>query len=162
MLAQHVPLPKSDRPILYIIPLGEKAKERAFSILHDLRQNRIPSQMDFSGRKLAKVMQHANQIQVQFVVVIGENELNTNMVDLKEMSTGKTHKVGLDDLSKILKIETQSEKFMQMWTEMNQPFESDTQASYFIHKIESSIKETKQLTDTFRTAIEKINEFLEE
>lgn len=102
MLKQEVPLPQPYRPTLFLIPLGEEAQQHCFLLLHELRWKNIPAQMDFSGRKLAKVMQYANQIGTKFVAVIGENELKTNEVELKEMATGTTSKVSISSLASIL------------------------------------------------------------
>lgn len=98
MLKQHVPLPKPHRPTLFLIALGENAQASCFQLLHKLRTEGIAAQMDFSGRKLNKVMQYADQIQARFVVVVGDNEIQTGSVELKEMATGEKKKAPLSDL----------------------------------------------------------------
>ena len=98
MLKQQVPCPEPYRPIIFFIPLGDEAKEMCFTLLHDLRHNGIPAQMDFSGRKLGKVMQYADQIRAKYVAVVGENELKTKVVQLKEMESGKITKVKLEEI----------------------------------------------------------------
>ena len=71
LLKQKVPLPSPSSPTLMFIPLGDEAKERCFSLVHDLRRAGISALMDFSGRKLGKVMGLADQIGVQYVAVVG-------------------------------------------------------------------------------------------
>ena len=62
-----------------------------FTLLHALRENGMPSQMDFSGRKIGKIMQYANDIGAKSVVIVGENELRRE-VDVKDMVTGERKK----------------------------------------------------------------------
>lgn len=93
MLKQNAPLPEPHRSELFLIPLGDQAKEAAFGLLHELRDAGLEVQMDFSGKKLNKTMQYANQIRARYVAVIGESELESREVDLKEMETGATKKI---------------------------------------------------------------------
>lgn len=98
MLKQNVPIPTPDRALLYFIPLGQKAKETCFQLMHQLRQNGFNVQMELSDRKLNKAMQYANQIQVKFASVIGDNEIASGQAELKEMATGQTTLVQLNVL----------------------------------------------------------------
>lgn len=99
MIKQHVPLPSPPTPKMFLIALGEEAKNVCFSLLHQLRQKGISATMDFSDRKVGKVMQYANQVQATYVAVIGENELKAGQVDLKEMATGKMEAIPLDRIA---------------------------------------------------------------
>lgn len=98
MINQQAPLPIPPRPILYFIALGDKAKKACFTLLHSLRQQGIPSQMDFSSKKVGKAMQQANQLNAKYVVVIGDHELESNEAELKEMETGLQEKIPLSHL----------------------------------------------------------------
>lgn len=103
LLKQNCPLPQAVKPSIFIIPLGEEAKQPCFKLLNQLRQQNIASQMDFSGRKLNKIMQYADQTGSKYVAVIGDNELQRGHVELKEMSTGQKHQVPLDQLISFIK-----------------------------------------------------------
>lgn len=102
MLKQDVYIPEAPSPILYFIPLGDKAKETCFSLLHDLRSNGLRVEMDYSGRKLGKVMQFADQIGSRFVAVVGDDELASKTLSLKEMSSGEIFKVPFEELTEFL------------------------------------------------------------
>jgi histidyl-tRNA synthetase len=99
MLKQQVPLPKPFAPEIFLIAMGEEAKLACFSLLHQLRSCGIPSQMDFSQRKLGKVMQYAHQIGAAHVIVMGENELKTETVEVKRMDTGEKSAYPLAELA---------------------------------------------------------------
>jgi histidyl-tRNA synthetase len=103
MLNQNISMPRPDHPTLFLVPLGEKAKKSCFELLHALRQQGIPSQMDFSGKKVGKILHYANQIEATYVAVIGDHELDAQEVELKEMATGHQVKVPLSALIDTLK-----------------------------------------------------------
>lgn len=99
MLKQETPFPSQRGPQVFLIALGEACREWAFQILHDLRRAGVAAQMDFSNRKLGKVMGLASQIQAEYVLVLGENEKATGRAELKEMATGSKQSVQLSDLA---------------------------------------------------------------
>lgn len=162
LLKQNVPLQQPPRPVLFLIALGDQAKEAGFKILHDLRQNGISSQMDFSNKKLNKAMQTANQLNAQYVVIIGENELASGEVELKEMSSGETTKVPLDGLIRILQIETRGDQFIQMWSDMARPFDNPGETKFFINKINRSIEQTSDMANKLHTAATIMKSLLNE
>ena len=160
MLKQNVAIPEPFSPIIFLIPLGDKASSSCFQILHDLRASGISAQMDFSKRKLKKIMQYANQIKAQFVAVIGDKELEKAQVELKDMETGETCKLPLFHLSRILKVAAKGEDFIRIWKQMNTPFEDPEETKFFLNKLENSIKTTSQLTGNLKNALEKMQELL--
>lgn len=103
MLKQQVKIPIAPSPEIFLIPLGEAAKEACFLLLHTLRLEGIQSDMDLSGRKLGKVMQYANQIQAKYVVVLGDDELKKQEVQLKDMKSGINIAVPLNHLPQFFK-----------------------------------------------------------
>ncbi len=103
MIQQKVSLPESNSPFLFLIALGEKAQMACFALLHSLRDNGISSQMDFSARKVGKLMQLADELHAHYVAVIGEEELLSQEIEIKEMKTGNKLKVSYSSLLKVMK-----------------------------------------------------------
>ncbi len=101
MLLQGVSIPSAPRPTLFLIALGDEGRERCFTLVHQLREEGVAAQMDFSGRKLGKVMAYADQICARFVGVVGEQELASGSVDIKEMISGKTQKMPFEELTQL-------------------------------------------------------------
>lgn len=95
MINQQVALPKPLHPTIFLIPLGNHAKEVCFELLHTLRKKGISSQMDFSGKKVSKTLQYADQIGSIYVAVIGDQELESQEIELKKMATGEKEKIPL-------------------------------------------------------------------
>jgi len=54
-----------------------------------------------TDRRLKKSLDFANKQGIPYVVVIGENELESGELLLKEMKTGKEYKVCIDKLGEI-------------------------------------------------------------
>jgi len=78
--------------------LGDEAKATCFHLLHTLREHGIPSAMDFSVGKIGKALQHASHIGALYAVVIGDHELSSQEVELREMATGHRTKIPLSNL----------------------------------------------------------------
>ena len=47
--------------------------------------------MDFSGKKIGKVMQTADQMKASFTLICGSDEMEKKAVSLKEMQSGKIY-----------------------------------------------------------------------
>lgn len=160
ILGQQAHAPIGYRPTIYLIPLGETAKTKCFEVLHQLRLAGVRAQMDFSGRKLGKAMGTANQLGAKFVAVIGDEEIASKQVELKNMETGEKILAPLFHLSKILRVEVEGEDFIRIWKEMNHPFEHPLEAEFFLRKLSSSIDSTKHLTEELQTAMKKMQEII--
>jgi histidyl-tRNA synthetase len=83
---------------LYIIPLGEEAKQVALTIAHDLRARGKVVEIAFGDRGLKGSMKAADKAGATYSIVLGESELNTATVDLKHMNSGKSSSVKIDSL----------------------------------------------------------------
>jgi histidyl-tRNA synthetase len=68
-----------------------------------LRENGIKSELYPDNSKMKKQMNYANKRQIQFVVLVGEEELNTNTFTLKDMASGIQEKVSIQELLEKLK-----------------------------------------------------------
>lgn len=89
MINQGLSLPEKEAPTLFLIPLGDEAKERILLLAQDLRNQGISTLIELSGKKLNKAMQLANAVGAKFTAVIGEDEIKTGSVKLKNMNTGE-------------------------------------------------------------------------
>lgn len=98
MLAQQTPTPTPSSPELFIIPLGEESELHCFKLVCFLRQQHVKVEIDLSGKKLKNAMRYADQAQVRYVAVVGDNELKTGQIELKEMATGIVRNVSIDRL----------------------------------------------------------------
>lgn len=88
------------RPV-HLIPLGEAAEKYSHSVLREIRQAGIPSEMSFSGN-MGKRMKKANQKNAFAAIIIGDNELKDQKASIKFFDSGEQKKVSFADLVKTL------------------------------------------------------------
>lgn len=87
---------------LFIIPLGDECKSTALTIAQQLRNSGLRVEISFGDRALKGSMKAADKSGAAFVIVLGESEISSGTVEVKEMSTGKTSSVTLAALQKHL------------------------------------------------------------
>jgi histidyl-tRNA synthetase len=90
---------------LFIASMGEKAERYAQTMVYRLRCAGIRAEKDCCGRSLKAQMKYADKIGALYTVVLGENELETGRVALKDMKTGASEEISLDNLENRLKEE---------------------------------------------------------
>ena len=78
---------------------GAHEQNHAFKLVHGLRKSGIDAEMYPTAAKLQKQMKYANDRKVQFVALLGEDEIEKEVVQLKEMSTGEQFEVKWKELT---------------------------------------------------------------
>jgi histidyl-tRNA synthetase len=102
---QKVFFPAQPHPFLYLIPIGEAAKDFCFNITSQMRHLNIPCEIDLSGKKIQQCLQMANHLQAEFCIIIGDQELETQRAQIKNLNTRTSFEAGLQELSsKILEM----------------------------------------------------------
>ncbi|MCB1111410.1 MAG: histidine--tRNA ligase [Chlamydiia bacterium] len=162
MINQMAPLPTRDAPTLFIISLGDEAKEPCFKLLHQLRQMEINAEMDFSGKKLNKIMQYADQQRAEYVIVVGDKELEEGVVEIKEMATGRKESIPLKLLPRFLQIEKQQGEFIRAWSTLSAPFETSEEQNFFLNRLNKRISDTQDITKNLETALRHMQEMVNE
>ncbi|MBS0605327.1 MAG: histidine--tRNA ligase [Parachlamydiales bacterium] len=103
MIKQNAPFPEPPHPTLFIVPLGEASLSWSFELVCKLRHEHIRAEIDLSGKKVQQGLQLANQLQADFCLVIGDEELAQKTGKLKKMTTRESFDVSLDNLAAKLK-----------------------------------------------------------
>jgi len=85
-----------------LVNFGEKEIPFALQVLQQLQAADIPSELYPDEAKMKKQMKYADQKQIPFVVLIGEEERTTGNLSLKNMKTGEQQKVTLQQLIQTL------------------------------------------------------------
>ena len=70
----------------------------AFDLVTQLRHEKIPAEIDLSGKKVQHGLQLANQLGAEFALVIGEEELSSKKIKIKHMATRETMECALSEL----------------------------------------------------------------
>ncbi|MBR3753505.1 MAG: histidine--tRNA ligase [Clostridia bacterium] len=94
--AQNTPLPEEEKPDLYIASMGEAATVLAAKLAASLREEGISVQYDVAGRSVKAQMKFANKLGVRNTVVIGDSEIESGKVTVKDMNGGESVEMELD------------------------------------------------------------------
>lgn len=97
MKAQGIEIPEPDPCDLYIGSIGEEAAIRALSLVSSLREEGFSAECDIVGRSVKAQMKYADKIGARYSMILGDNELAENQARLKNMQTGETVDIALDD-----------------------------------------------------------------
>lgn len=76
-------------PDLYIVSCGDKENIKAIEIAEVLRNQGVYVEKDIMERSFNAQLKYADKINSKNLLVIGENELNTNKAKIKNMATGE-------------------------------------------------------------------------
>ena len=63
-----------------------------------LRNNGISTEIYLEDKKIKAKFKYADKLQIPYVIVIGEDEINTNTVTLKNMVTGEQENLKVEDV----------------------------------------------------------------
>ena len=94
-----VEIPKPDGVSLYIAPMGERAIKEAQKLAYSLRQAGISVDTDHLGRGLRASMKYADKLGASNTLVLGDNEIDTGIVKIKNMSSGEETEIALDKIA---------------------------------------------------------------
>ena len=80
------------------VPLGDAAKDALVEVAGRLRAAGIRVDIAYGGRGLKGAMKAADRSGAQFALVLGENELASGEVELKDLGNGDQQRVALGDV----------------------------------------------------------------
>lgn len=78
---------------LFVVAMGEPARDAALELLRDLRRAGLEAHMEYEGRSLKSQMKRADRVGAAFALILGEDELAAGEVSVKDMGTGAQHRV---------------------------------------------------------------------
>ena len=88
--------------VLFINFGGEEAAQSLNSVMK-LRANGVAAELYADEAKMKKQMAYANAKAIPFVAMIGENEIATNTITLKNMTTGEQQTISFEEVLETLK-----------------------------------------------------------
>ncbi len=101
---------ETERPDLFFCTLGEDAAERALLLTEQLRASGHQVQMNYEASSLRSQMRKANRLQSRLVIVLGEDEMKTGKVTVKDMASGEKYDAMLEagGLAEVIRIHGQT------------------------------------------------------
>ena len=83
---------------LFVAYIGEEANLYTSKLVANLRKKGIYVEKDIMERSLNAQFKYANKKNAEYIITIGEDEMKTGKAELKEMETGNTKIISLEDI----------------------------------------------------------------
>lgn len=87
---------------LFVVPLGHNAHAESFKLINNLRASGFVVEQSYGDRALKGAMKAADKSGARYAIVIGDAELTSGTVELKEMASGEVISVTLSALADVL------------------------------------------------------------
>ena len=87
---------------LLFINFGEKEAAHCLKWARATREAGISTEVFPDATKMKKQMNYANARQIPFVALVGESEMEQNLIALKNMTTGEQQQVSLEQLIQLI------------------------------------------------------------
>ena len=98
-----LPCLEADFTQVLFVNFGDKEADYCLNALTELRKAGINSELYPDSAKMKKQMNYANKKSIPFVVLVGEDEMNSGLLTVKNMKDGSQSNFNLADFIKLLK-----------------------------------------------------------
>lgn len=99
-----VTIPLERKVGLYIATMSERAYKKAFVLAQELRKAGVKTEIDHMSRGVKAQFKYADKINARFVATIGDDELESGEISLKNMESGEQEKIAFDGKTLLNKI----------------------------------------------------------
>ena len=104
--SQNVPIETQSKPLIWLVSIGDAARDANLKLLQELRQNDFAADMDPTGRSPKAQFKLADREKAAYCLTTGDSELANGTVMLKDMRSKEETSVPRSAL-----VSTLSEKF---------------------------------------------------
>lgn len=99
---ENINLNENNNVDVYVIPVDESIKYDASSLVMSLRLNGFKVDMDYMNRNMKSNFKQADRINAKYIIIIGEDEVKTNTLTIKNNKTKEEYKINLEDVVEFL------------------------------------------------------------
>ncbi|WP_404453171.1 histidine--tRNA ligase [Virgibacillus necropolis] len=107
--AENVTLPVDDQLDCFLVAFGDNAESESVRLVHTLRENGIQVDRDYQGRKMKGQFKAADRVNARVVLVLGDQEIENQEINVKDMKTGNQTKVAISDIVSYMQTVTKQE-----------------------------------------------------
>jgi histidyl-tRNA synthetase len=86
-----------------LVNFGEKEEVFSLGVLEKLQRTDISAELYPEPAKMKKQMKYANEKQIPYVLLIGEEEMNSGRLTLKNMVSGEQQKMEINEIIKLIR-----------------------------------------------------------
>jgi len=101
-LAMMIGAPAPERPTAVLVPLGQRAEVAAQRLVADLRREGITADMAYRGN-MKKRLSRANDAGASYALIIGDVELDSGEVQIKNLESGEQRSVAFEKVAEVLR-----------------------------------------------------------
>ncbi len=83
---------------IYVIPMSDSEKTYSINLLNILRINGFNVEIDFLDRNIKSNFKQADRLDTKFVIIIGENEVSSNILTIKNNKTKEEYKIKRENI----------------------------------------------------------------
>ena len=87
---------------LFIIPIDTKIE--ALMLANKIREHNVTVLIEMSDKKIKKSFKWTNKNKIKYVIVLGEDEIKSKVINLKNMDTGINKEISIDNILEIVDI----------------------------------------------------------
>ncbi len=88
---------------ILFVNFGKKEVKHSLKLLQELRQENIMAELYPDKAKMKKQFTYADNKNIPYVAIIGENEINKNVITVKDMNSGEQNEFTIEELKTLLK-----------------------------------------------------------
>ncbi|WP_453994749.1 histidine--tRNA ligase [Bacillus nitroreducens] len=94
--AEEIELPVEQRVDCYVAAIGDGASAKSVLLVNELRKAGLVAEKDYLHKKVKGQFKAADRLQAKFVAILGDEELERNMINVKNMETGEQEEIQID------------------------------------------------------------------
>ncbi|MEE6130874.1 histidine--tRNA ligase [Priestia sp. GS2] len=96
--AESIELPVEKGIDCYVVTLGDAAKAKSVALVNKLRKAGFVTEKDYQDKKVKGQFKSADRLEAKYVVVLGDDELEKGVANVKDMALGQQEEVKLEEL----------------------------------------------------------------
>ena len=89
-------------PSIYVVWVGERARDWAFPVVHRLRRRGVAVEMEGETRSLKSQMRRADKLGAVSALIVGDDELGKGAAVLRDMASKQQEEIKLENLETVL------------------------------------------------------------
>lgn len=97
-----VKIPQPPALNIFVAPIGDEAREKAFGIVSALRSKGVSAETDYMNRGVKAQFKYADKLGAKFVGVVGSDELLKCVIKIKRMADGEETEVPFGNIAEFL------------------------------------------------------------
>ncbi|MGL5066743.1 MAG: histidine--tRNA ligase [Sarcina sp.] len=101
---EGIVIPEPNRFDFFIANMSDEAKLKAMFMANELRKKGLKVEVDHLGKKMKAQMKYANKVGAEFSSVIGDSEIEEDVLTVKRMSDGEKFETKLSNIDEIVNI----------------------------------------------------------